>query len=108
MAVPGKNRTKPVSGNAQITMRSYICFPAGLLAAAFSLPAACNSMAISVSNTGIATITFDVLPAVTDFSSRTWSGGATDFTTAAALDAAVQTNSASLFNVALNSAAANP
>jgi len=67
-----------------------------------------NSMAISVSNTGIATITFDVQPAVTDFSSRLWSGAATDIQSAAALDTAVQTNSASLFNVALTSATGNP
>src|SRR5260221_14730027 len=67
-----------------------------------------NSVAISVSNTGIATITFDVQPAVTDFSSRTWAGAATDITSAAALNTAVQTNSASLFNVALSGVAANP
>jgi len=77
-----------------------------MVAAAACLAA--NSMAISVSNTGIATISFNAPPSATDFSSRTWSGAVTDFQSAAALDAAVQTNSASLFNVALIPVAADP
>src|SRR5947209_12349353 len=64
---------------------------------ALTLIIAIKAGAISVGPSGSGLITFDTLPAVTDFSSRTWGGAGTDFTTATALDAAVKTNSASLF-----------
>jgi len=93
---------QPVNANQHLLNKLLCCTVAALACLAN------NSLAISVSNTGIATITFDVQPAVTDFSSRTWSGGAADFLTAAAMDTAVKTNSASLFNVALTASTANP
>src|SRR5258708_26133560 len=86
----------------QLLLNKLLCFIAAL---------AClvnNSVAISVSNNGIATITFDVQPLVTVFSSRTWAGASADLTNAASLNVAVQTNSASLFNGALTSSTCNP
>src|SRR6266705_1949606 len=57
--------------------------------------------AISVGAGGAGPITFDTLPDGSDFSTRVWAGASADITTAAALNAAVQTNSAVLLSAPL-------
>src|SRR6266705_1215895 len=64
--------------------------------------------AISVGAGGAGPMTFDTLPDGGDFSTRVWAGASADITTAAALNAAVQTNSAVLLSAPLPASAGNP
>jgi hypothetical protein len=63
---------------------------------------------LSVGSTGLAPQTFDTLPLATSWSQRSTPGGAGDITTTAAMDAQVQTNSASLIVAPLASLTGNP
>jgi hypothetical protein len=65
--------------------------------------------AISVGPSGSGVISFPVLPSPTEWSTRSLAGSETSFTTTAALDAAVQTNSAStITNAVLDGLGAVP
>src|SRR5438132_6424711 len=67
-----------------------------------------DSQAISVGPGGAGPFAFDTLPAVGDFSSRALGGGSGGITTPAQMDAAVETLSNTVFNVALVSSPGNP
>ena len=57
--------------------------------------------AIQVGSTGSGTLTFDTLPLVTEWSTRTNAGAGGDITTVAGLDTAAKTNVASTINASL-------
>lgn len=85
-------------------MKKTLLFLLAVAAVSACLPAA-SPAAISVGPGGSGTLTFATLPAAGDWSTITNSGGSGDFTDAAGLDAAVQTNVAGVINVLLPSTA---
>src|ERR1041385_5022458 len=72
-----------------------------------SFVSACHA-AISVGPAGTGTLTFDTPPAVSDWSTRVWTGNSTDLTNGLDLNIAVETNMASAINTTLHADAANP
>jgi len=78
------------------------------VAALIACAAISSQAAISVGSSGAGPITFDTQPAVGDFSTLTWAGGSGAPNDTITLDAAVQTNDASIINVQLGAAGGTP
>lgn len=82
--------------------RNLFCLTAIAVGCALTLSA---QAAISVGPSGSGTLTFNALPAPSDWSTLLNTGASADITDAAGLDAAVQTNVASAINMVLGTAA---
>jgi hypothetical protein len=74
------------------------------LAASLVILASTTKGAISVGPAGSGTLTFDTVPGVTEWSTRNTGGAGTDIGNTVQMATAVQTNAASLINVALGQA----
>ncbi len=90
-------------------MKSFLRVTAALLLLLllFGLPGK-TAAQISVGPAGVGPLTFDTLPPVTSWSTRSITGATADITTSAQMDEQVQTNSAAFITSVLISAAGNP